>query len=336
MSTIVSLFKKSEPERLIHFVVPSRFKMEPKTAALKSALEVIEREGLRPDLKGRCLPSVLDSQHPEFVSKELAIDRKTLTKTLPQGREVDLSCVDGVKINGFYVPGSSERAVLFLHGNGGFYETCWDQALDIKKTIAEDVHLMMFNPRGTGKSQGEPCGRNLALDVMAAFLFLVEAKDLSPSNIIIYGHSMGGCIGALGAELIQQLFPEETIHLVSDRSFSSMTDHLDAFSKRVAEAGFLARGVPRSQPLGGWQMDAMNAITSLKGRVCVIYDPEDEIIVKEASLFYQMQEKNLLPHPRISSLELQYPPVADEIGHSRPLRGMERQELQCIWKLFFC
>lgn len=330
MSFISSLFKACSSD-VIHYTVSESFISSVESRSLKAALDVLHKSPDRPDLRSKCLPSYTYSLSSAFLSGELKESRKRLNSEIPRGKRVEITCIDEVKIDAFYVPGSSQKAVLFLHGNGGFYETCWDQALDIKNMTNEDVHLMMFNPRGTGGSKGVPCGRNLSLDVMAAFLFLVENKKIAPSNILIYGHSMGGCIGALGAQLIQELYPELPINLVSDRSFSSMTDHLDAFSQRKDHPGFLARGVPRSEPIDGWEMDAIEAISTLKGRVCIIYHPEDEIIVKEASLFYQMKRKNLLTHPHVSCMELTYPASACSNNHSRQLYAEERKAFTRLW-----
>lgn len=334
MSFLDSIFAKKVHEGPCKYAVNKGLKKAP-SVALQSALEVIQKNPDRVDLRGKCLPSYLYTQNASFMEGELKMCRKALFQSLPEAKRVELTCVDGVKVDGFYLPGTVSKAVLFLHGNGGFYETCSDQALDVKEMLAEDVHLFMFNPRGTGQSDGVPLGRNLSLDVMSAFLFLVDKIGISPSHILIYGHSMGGCIGAIGAELLQQLYPDETIHLVSDRSFSSMTDHLDAFSRRTDEPGFLARGVPRAQSLDGWQMDAIGAIKSLRGRVCVIYHPEDEIIIKEASIAYHLQSQKLLPSPQFHALELDRDHAQGERNHNRFLFEKEREAFRKIWDSVF-
>lgn len=80
-------------------------------------------------------------------------------------------------------------------------------------------NLAMFNYRGVGSSLGAwPRGSaDLVSDASAVFGYLLRNCQANPKNILIYGHSIGGAVGAL----VRAKYPSGP--MVSDRSFLSFT-----------------------------------------------------------------------------------------------------------------
>ncbi len=143
------------------------------------------------------------------------------------GKEITLETLDGALINGVHFEGTLKKGIIFLHGNGSFYETSaqkplgWIQSLKQISSEGEDLfpHLVVFNPSGTGESSGLTHPVNIARDMLAAFEYLVYQQGIDPNDIVIGGHSMGAFFAAFGADLIQQKFDDYEINFLSDRSF---------------------------------------------------------------------------------------------------------------------
>ncbi len=204
------------------------------------------------------------------------------------GKEINIQITEGGVVNGFHFKGTQNTAIIYLHGNGDFYETSiikplsWIESL--KETDSTFPHLLVFNPRGTGKSSGYAHPENVAMDMLAAFEYLVDQQRIDPSRIIIAGHSMGGFFGAFGAELIQSQFPDSRIHFLSDRSFSNIGS-LAALKRGAAGSVRLVDFIlSKAIKWMGWDRDPVAALEALKGRVCVIYHPQDPLIVPAISL----------------------------------------------------
>ena len=101
-------------------------------------------------------------------------------------------------LNGWFIRHPSARGtVLFYGGNGFLKETAhWI----IKSITNQQMNLFIFNYRGYGKNPGEPTISGLKADGLAAYHYLVDQRHISPSKIIIHGHSLGTLVGLYVAE----------------------------------------------------------------------------------------------------------------------------------------
>ena len=204
------------------------------------------------------------------------------------GIEVTLKTSNGEAINGVHFPGTQKKAILFLHGNGCFYETSAERPLSWVRDLSTEggsPHLLIFNPRGTGKSEGITHPKTVAEDFLIAFRYLV-AHSVDPNHIIIAGHSMGGFFGAFGAALIQNAFPTNTIHCLSDRSFSNIYDRVDVKIQNCFQRAMMHCLIKLSQ----WDCSPMIALGTLKGRVCIIFHQQDEVIPYPTSLHASIKQ----------------------------------------------
>ena len=75
------------------------------------------------------------------------------------------------------------------------------------------LSCFIFDYRGYGKSEGKPSEEGTYLDARAAYNWLIREKKISPSNIIVFGRSLGGSIAAelaskveMGALTIESAF----------------------------------------------------------------------------------------------------------------------------------
>ncbi|MBS3903842.1 MAG: hypothetical protein KGZ39_00765 [Simkania sp.] len=258
-------------------------------------------------------PSYFISALSEKIAQFLVIARKKTTQEggvlLPVlssirndlisyhgGKEITLQTRDHALINGMHFAGSLNKGIIFLHGNGNFYETSIARPLswiqDLGQTSADGKifhpHLLVFNPRGTGKSEGITHPDNVAEDLLAAFMYLVYEHSVDPNHIVIAGHSMGAFFSALGADLIQQTFPDNKINLLSDRSFSGINSRVDLRIKQAKHSkivhSIFCSTLHRLTAWSHWNKNPLGALERLKGRVCVVYHKNDAVIPYDTSL----------------------------------------------------
>jgi fermentation-respiration switch protein FrsA (DUF1100 family) len=121
-----------------------------------------------------------------FYPGKLAKDYKFKLGGL--GEEVFLTTSDGERIHGLYFYGVKSDVILYFHGNAG--------DLSGWKFVAEDFTAMGYNVllidyRGYGKSTGTISEAGFYKDAEAAYSFLLKDKGYSPTNVIIYGRSIG-------------------------------------------------------------------------------------------------------------------------------------------------
>lgn len=123
------------------------------------------------------------------------------------------------KIHGWWIPASTANAktLLYLHGNGA--------NIGANVAHAYRFHQMGFavlivDYRGYGRSEGSfPSEETVYQDAATAWNYLVKQRKIQPSNIIIYGHSLGG---AIAIDLATQ--HSEAGGLIVDSSFTSIED----------------------------------------------------------------------------------------------------------------
>ncbi len=152
---------------------------------------VLGLPALFPDLVRRAAPLLL--YHPA----SLAADRSSPSAwDLGEGEEVWLETEDGVRVHGWWVPSASARrrgALLFLHGNAGNIAGRAPLARDLADA-GLDVFLLDY--RGYGRSEGRPSEEGLYLDARAAYRHLREERAVTPGELVVAGHSLGGAVAA--------------------------------------------------------------------------------------------------------------------------------------------
>lgn len=251
------------------------------------------------------------------------------------GEEINFHAGNGAQINGVHFKGTEPKAIIFLHGNGCFYETSgmkpivWREALKRDENIP---HLLLFNPRGTGESSGITQTHYVIEDFMIMFEYLVNECHVDPNHIAIGGHSMGGYFGLFGAAAIQQRYPTAKINFISDRSLWDLRSRV---ALSVESAGYSGLSASLATTLissiissPNWTRDSAKALESLKGRVFIIYHPKDGVI-----LYKDSTHQGLLNIERVKEyfcLELSEEDRHAEIGsypHNREFTDCENQKI---------
>ncbi len=100
-----------------------------------------------------------------------------------------LTTSSGEQISALYLPNPiATYTVLYSHGNAEDLGRV-RQRLEHLKNLG--VSVFAYDYRGYGTSQGKPSEQNAYEDMEAAYRYLTETLGISPSQIILYGRSLG-------------------------------------------------------------------------------------------------------------------------------------------------
>jgi fermentation-respiration switch protein FrsA (DUF1100 family) len=101
-----------------------------------------------------------------------------------------LTTIDGEEISAFYLPNpQATYTLLYSHGNA---EDLGDNRPFLEQIRQSGFAVFAYDYRGYGTSQGTPSEQNAYRDIDAAYEYLISTLKKSPTEIIVYGRSVGG------------------------------------------------------------------------------------------------------------------------------------------------
>ena len=107
----------------------------------------------------------------------------------------------------------SDLTVLYLHGNGITAARESEKIADLAKTL--NANVLAAEYRGYDGLEGKPSESAVIDDCLAARDYLCKRYEIQPSELVVYGQSLGGgCAVAVAADSGARL-------LVLDRTFDS-------------------------------------------------------------------------------------------------------------------
>jgi uncharacterized protein len=110
---------------------------------------------------------------------------------LPGAEEVAFDTADGVRLQGWFVPGSAGPAVLVCNGNGGNRSLRAPLAAALARM---GLHVLLFDYRGYGGNPGRPTEEGLAADARAALDYLTGRPEVDPARVVYLGESLGAAV----------------------------------------------------------------------------------------------------------------------------------------------
>ena len=174
-------------------------------------------------------------------------------------KSVSFKALDGVKLSGWFIPADSPRGVvIFCHGNAGNISHRLE-SIDIFHRLR--LSTFIFDYRGYGTSEGTPSEQGSYLDVRGAWNYLIEYEGLAPSDIMLFGRSLGG---AVAAWLASQHTPKA---LIIESTFTSAPD-LAGELYFYLPVKFLCR----------YKYNALAAIREVQCPILIVHSQEDEIV----------------------------------------------------------
>ena len=132
---------------------------------------------------------LLDRQFIFFPERELS---GTPGDVGLEYEDVFFSTDDGVRLHGWFVPGSSDTTLLWFHGNAGNISHRIDNLLMIHRRL--EVNVFIFDYRGYGRSDGDVSEGGMYADAEAALDHLGSRAIGDPdlhNNLVLFGRSLG-------------------------------------------------------------------------------------------------------------------------------------------------
>jgi fermentation-respiration switch protein FrsA (DUF1100 family) len=130
-------------------------------------------------------------------------------------QDVSFEAADGVALHGWFIPGATERVVLFFHGNAGNISHRLDS---IRQFHDLGLSVFIIDYRGYGQSAGRTTEPGIYRDADAAWRYLTETRGLRGSDIVVFGRSLGGSVASRLAAANRPLA------LIVESSFTSVPD----------------------------------------------------------------------------------------------------------------
>jgi fermentation-respiration switch protein FrsA (DUF1100 family) len=193
---------------------------------------------------------------PEIPGREIVVTPEAAH--LPY-EDVHLHTADGETLDAWLVPVEAPRAtVLFCHGNAGNISHRLDSLL-----VFHDLNLttLIFDYRGYGRSSGKPSETGTYKDAEAAWRYLTDERHLPPTDIVLFGRSLGA---AVAAELATRHRPAA---LILESAFTSVPD-MAARQYPYFPARWLAR----------LHYPTLDYVREVSCPVLVVHSREDDII----------------------------------------------------------
>ncbi|MCM8771092.1 MAG: lysophospholipase, partial [Candidatus Omnitrophica bacterium] len=124
-----------------------------------------------------------------YPNKKIEITPASLNITFD---DVYIKTKDNLKINGWFIPAQDAKyTFLFFHGNAGNLQDRIEKIIIFKEL---GVNVFIIDYRGYGRSEGRPSEHGLYLDAQAAYDYLVNQRNFSPNQIILFGESLGTAV----------------------------------------------------------------------------------------------------------------------------------------------
>jgi uncharacterized protein len=176
--------------------------------------------------------------------------------------DVELTTDDGQRLHGWWVErrAAARGHVLLCHGNAG---NVGDRVAHAAVLTATGFDVLLFDPRGYGRSSGRPDEAGTYRDARAARSWLVNHPGVDPARVLYLGESLGG---AVALELALAHPPAGVVRL---SAFTSVRDMARLHYRAVPRAL-----VPDAYP-------SLRRIASLRAPLLVLHGEDDMIVPVE-------------------------------------------------------
>lgn len=145
----------------------------------------------------------------------------------PQSRGLPFEAVrlhtdDGEQLAAWWIPApryaTGGGAVLLFHGNAGDISHRLDYA---KMFYDMGMATLLVDYRGYGESTGTPSEQGTYRDAAASWAWLTQTRNVKPSQIVIFGESLGGGVATW---LAVEKSAEKPRALILTSTFTSVPD----------------------------------------------------------------------------------------------------------------
>lgn len=188
-------------------------------------------------------------------------DRKPMaTWDLPGVERVYFQAADGTRLHGWFFPcPNASTAVLFACGNGGNISYRAERLAQFCRR--HHAAVFAFDYRGYGLSEGQPNEVGVLLDARAARAWLAQRANMSETDIVLMGESLGGGV------MVDLASRDGARGLILERTFTSLPD-VGAIHFPFVPVRLLMRS----------RLDSLGKIANYHGPLLICHGDADEII----------------------------------------------------------
>ena len=177
--------------------------------------------------------------------------------------DVFFSTSDGVRLNGWFVPGKSEMTLLWFHGNAGNISHRLDNILLLHRRLG--VNVFIFDYRGYGRSEGRASERGIYLDAEAAIEYVVSRGDVNPEKqLLLFGRSLGASVA------VEMATRYQARALILESPFTSI--------RAMAKSAYPYLPVGILTSLIQARYDSLSKIGNVRTSLMVLHGDIDEIV----------------------------------------------------------
>jgi fermentation-respiration switch protein FrsA (DUF1100 family) len=173
--------------------------------------------------------------------------------------DVHMTAEDGTRLHGWYIPHPhATHTLLFLHGNAGNISHRADSIAVFNRL---GLSVLILDYRGYGQSEGKPTEPGLYADARAAWTYLIDERGLDPSEILIFGRSLGASVAT---DLASHTRPAGVILESGFSSARDMARHLYPGLHQVI--------------LRRFDFNSLRRLGQVRAPVLVLHSRDDEIV----------------------------------------------------------
>lgn len=100
-----------------------------------------------------------------------------------------LTTEEGRQLPALFLDQKARVTLLFSHGNAEDLGMIYDWLVVLSLELR--VNVLAYDYEGYGRAGGSPCERGCFAAIDAAYAYLVDGLSVPPSNIVLYGRSLG-------------------------------------------------------------------------------------------------------------------------------------------------
>lgn len=197
---------------------------------------------------------------------------------------VEFDSADGTKLSGLLMnyykkPSFDDNIFLYSHGNSGWLGSMpWCNSI---KLLSKFGSVFVYDYRQYGINKGKVTEEGCYLDVIGAWKYLTETKNVLPQNITIFGHSLG-C--AMSTKLVADLI---TKYQITDKNKLPKCMFLWAPFSSIKDMGnrlFPGLGLLTSIKMDNLEnIQLINNLTNNSIPITILHSKEDLITPYEQS-----------------------------------------------------
>ena len=176
----------------------------------------------------------------------------------PETREVFFNTEDGARIQALHLSHTSaDTLTIYFHGNAG---NVYHRLRDLQLLRQLGTNVLAVSYRGYGKSTGSPDEAGIYRDADAAYEYVQASLGFTPSNIFLFGRSLGSTAAT---------------HLAQDKNLAGVI-LISPLSNAAEQAEAMGLGFAAS--LTGDAFDNAAKIKRLKAPLLIVHGTADQVL----------------------------------------------------------